>query len=242
MADIIEVPLVPERIVRGEQPVKIRKPRITWKDADMILIKHKGEREAAAKELGTTVNALRLMINNNPYLHSRWSKKAILERYKEDALVMERVTGVCPDMSVVLQRQIDEHAQSMVAINGRLQRQITAIERRIQEGEEARFSSDPAQQERRFMLNDKGDPVEETLLRDNLARLYEEYRKECEMSISSTMAKAKISDLFAKKGRNGVTRNSSRGTRFMPKGMAPSSTVINAPNSQLVVNGGADGN
>ena len=256
MADGDQPTIVPTEIPKGLPPLAILqnppqgempkdkrgRVRNTITQVDAALLKHTAnnvtDRRAAAEELGMSYASLNTRIANEPFLMSRWSAAAKL-RSLRDAMVKLDNGDEQIDLTGVIHRAIDVQMMGLSDISKRLITQIRALEIRIERNDQA-IEMDESHSDYKksrkyiFLRNFKGDPTEEMMVRDNLARLMEEYRCQAEAGVGSMLTKAKASSLLSSRGTQGPGAPKKRGLGVAPKGSRP---VVSGP-TQINTQGG----
>lgn len=201
--------------------------KITVEQADSALARFDGDRKRAAEHLNVTLEQLKGKIYQNDALKVKWGKvaKVIRQRVAEaggdEAAKFNNLTAATYDN---LQMMILE-----------LQQEIGRIQKRIRQAEEAQFSDDQSVKKYVFKLNVRGEPSEETMLRNALADAREEMRKSTEAIAYGSYLYHKIESMDKASGKGQPSTRGKPGVGFRSKGETyierQVNVQINAPKS-----------
>lgn len=179
---------------------------------DDALTRFDGDRQKAAASLGITVEQIKARLYYNKDLQVKWSTTG--QKVRKAIGAEDNPVGVIEKM--VSDAYISLNVQSNSVLGD-----IKRLRERLMRGEEARFSDDPEMVKFRFRFNDKGEPVEEMMLWDNLNRLYDTFLKHTVTFQDGMETKVKLQLLIQKaKAEASQQRGGMRKLKpgFKPKG------------------------
>jgi hypothetical protein len=250
---------VPDTLVNPHSGVIPKKKKIKWSvmQIDAMLMKHTDSsnttnRQAAADEMGMSRNNLDVRIANTPLLLSRWGRTATMKHIRDEMKKLGEVDEHT-DMAGMLNKSIDIHLAGTGSVAIFLIDQIKSLIKKIELHEAARLmdENDPKYQETRkhlFILNDKGEPKEEEMVRANLEKLTSQYMKGAEIGIGAALTKSKIASVLCSGkggGLGGGGGGEKRGLGVAPKGsrpVAPATAFIDARGANVLVTSNGNGN
>lgn len=204
---------------------KPKRPRFTVLQVHNLLTKHHGNRKAVADEMGITLESLKGRIYAHEFLRLQWCKESMLEKAKE-----QLSHDTTPEN--VIEKMIADQTQQLDLNAGRILQQLKKLEARIDRDEEARklprktSYSDYTPEEQTvlqhlFRCNDRGEPTEENMVREQYGKLLEEYRRVAEVCQKAALTKARVLVLLGKYG---------------PQGNKPRPRIGMKPKSESIVN------
>lgn len=177
---------------RPPAPVRIKIPIRTVHEA---LKKVEGDRAKAAEALGVTRQWMNNRINTNLELRLEWAADRMALRQQMDESALDRL--------------VRESADALSLNGQQILRQLRSLEERMRQAEKARelWSPDEAKTDEEkknaayvrkysFRTNERGDPVEEEMVREAYGNLMEEFRLEAETAINTMHTKTKIAVLM----------------------------------------------
>lgn len=202
----------------GEMAKKVKPEQI-----DLAMTAYHGHEGLVAEHLGVKRSYIMYRIRKEDYLRLKWTGAG--RRAMEQAEFINSTTSI-------IEKQINSAYTTLSSIQHMLLNQMKAIEKRIQQGEKARFSDLPEETKFRFALNDKGEPSEEAMLRENYLKLAEEFRKASETFVDTAHTNAKVAALRKAtenkdKGRGRPDTPTSFGPKRAPVRSQPLAPVTN---------------
>lgn len=219
----------PEDVIVPTRKALGRRPKVTAQQIHDALVTFKGSRSRAAEYLNVSDKFIRTRILQNETLRSIWLTMPTPKELQEAQLV-------AIDPATALEKLVEAHNISLDFNSQRILRQLKNLEKRIELGEQALLNPDDKEAQKfRFQINDKGDPAEEKMLREQYAALLEEFRQTKESVMNQILVKAKvIREMRA--GKSNAPKTSRPG--FTPKGTPKELTqVVVQPGSNVTING-----
>lgn len=213
------VPVVQRKALTIRESVSIpaRKKRhrckATADDVDAAMTMFKGMKTKAAEHLGMSLAALNARLRDNAFLSLRWSQLAAQTKARIEN------TEASTDQVNVLEKMIQDQNTTLDLNGQRILKQLKQLERRIEWGERAiEFPDNIEFQKFAFRVNEKGDPSEERMLREQYIGLLEEFRSTMKTCTDQVYIKSKImKEMSARK----LDRPNANRPGFRPKGQSP---------------------
>ena len=181
-------------------------------DIHAALTECDGNRRLAAEKLGIHHDTLVYHLRSDRQLRKEWMRPVGTLGQS----FLKKVKAPPQEREGVIYSQMIEDTNALSQSNVELGRVMDAVRRRIEQGERARFASDPAQAKYAFAINEKGDLVEEALLRENYVALLEQQRKNVETKANSAFKLAQIQMMLRKANASGPQRTPGK-LAFSPK-------------------------
>lgn len=161
--------------------------KIQYKDVEVALELFNGDKKRAAAHLNLPLNRFIAFFNKQPMFRALWSKEA------QDARQRCRTGDVMQAEQFVAEGFVKMNAATSV-----LRRHIEKIDKRLTDGERARFSDKPEDKKYAFICDPSGRPVEEEMLRDQLGKAIEKLMQ-CTVAFSNGVwTHTKTKSLLAK--------------------------------------------
>lgn len=189
--------------LRKHDPVRI----------DEAMHKFMGDYNLAAKYLGFSPRQIKEAVGRNAFLRMKWTKSG--RKSREIAAALGDI-----DPRRIAEIQVNEAFSIMATNSEKIAKQLEHLEERIAMGHKARMNPhDEELQPYAFVRNDRGEPTEEAMLRQEYRELINQQRQIACSFANGTLIATKIAKML-KEDNEGKKRapNGKLVLAFRPKG------------------------